>query len=209
MKSLITTLALAGTLLLGTAAAQSAQLLPAADSSIIGTFYDGNPNDGGTAVEDAYHRPVTETFTTGNLGSRLHDVDEADYLTLAVGDADVVFEVSGADASPNALTLRGVNADEAITLAEVVRDISAALEGDADLAIFTDEDGVVTGFYSFEGNLPNVEVEDASTLTLTYQGSVYTYAVRDEHVSAPLDTVSVQLDDGSFTTLASLSRLID
>jgi hypothetical protein len=196
MNRIVTTLALAGTLLLGgLASAQTSQPLPAANSKIIATFYDGNPYDGGTLVESDF----TVELSNNSIGKTINGVEDANYIMLNIGEDNLAFEVQG-EMSTNA-QLSGVNNGEDIKLGEVVNDIVASLQGSTYLAIFTDSDGIVTGFYTFdEERIPNVNVPEADYVVFVYQDTS-TFFQTVNPGTRSLESVNVKLNDGEETTL--------
>ena len=212
MKSILGTLAVAGTLLVGgMALAQETSSLPESDSPITATFYDGNPYGDGEVLEgSAQGSTVSVNMTRMSLGSNVSNSDDADFVLLEVGEGGgLAFDISGGG-SPNSISLQGINNGESMTLASVAEDINAALNGDANLAIFIDGDAVVTGFYTFdEGNVPNVNVDDAAYVVLTFNGQVNVFEAAADPGDRSLEDVQVQTADGQTISLFNLSLAND
>ncbi len=143
-------------LLVGSAASAQNSLSLTQLGSIPVTFYDGNPSDGGSQVSTAFAVSVQNT----SIGRKL-DVD-ANYIVLNVDGTELIFNTWGV-ISTTETPLKDVNGGASLSLGEVVQDIYAAANGEKELAIFTDSDGVVTGFYSFyPGVMPAINLLDAS-----------------------------------------------
>ena len=206
MKTLVASLALAGTLVAGTvASAQNVVSLPAADTPIVATFFDGNPADGGDILESSLWGPIEVELDDSAIGEQIDDVEDADYLVLTVGDTSLTFDTTGGS-SKNTIHLEydGEALDGDHTLADVVDDITAALEGESELAVFTDADGVVTGIYTYTGgNLPNVDVAEAGQVLVSRDGQLETFETVTSGVR-PLETVGVVNSAGKTVPLGSL-----
>lgn len=206
MKTLVASLLLAGTLVTGSlASAQNVVNLPAEDTPIVATFFDGNPADGGELIEDGLWGAIEVELDDSAIGEQIDDIEEADYLVLTVGDTSLTFDTTGGS-SKNSIHLvyDGEALDDASSLAEVVDDITAALEGEADLAVFTDADGVVTGFYNYtDANLPTVDLSEADQVLVSFDGQLETYQTATSGVRS-LESVSVIDSAGETVVLGSL-----
>ena len=210
MKSILSTLAVATLLVGGTTLAQETSSLPASDSPITATFYDDNPYGGGEALEgSAQGSVVSVNLNSATLGSNVSDSDDADFVLIEVGDGGLAFDIAGGG-SPNSIQLQGVNDGESMTLAEVAEAMNAALNGDTNLAVFVDGDAVVTGFYTFaEGNVPNVDVDEAAYVVLTWDGQVNVFEATADPGARPLENVQVQTAEGQTVSLFNLSLAND
>ena len=199
MKGILSTLVVAGTLLVGSAAmAQVTRSLPEADSPLTAIFYDGNPFDGGAVLEgNTAGSTVKANLTSSSLGIKVDNSEDADFVLIQVGPrAGLAFDIQGGG-SPNSISLTGVNGSDDLKLADVAEDLHAAFENEANLAIFINEDGVVTGFYAFEeGNAPNINVDDAAYIVLTFNGQVNVFQSPGNPGARPLEDVRVEIGDG-------------
>jgi hypothetical protein len=200
MKHILSTLALTTTLLVGgTASAKTIIPQPAANSKILATFYDGNPSDGGTLVESDFQVVLTDS----TIGKSINDVEDANYIKLDVDDISLVFEVPGPMSTT--VSLQGVNNDADFNLGEVTNAIQQALAGNANLAIFTDDDGIVRGFYAFApGESTRLDVADASQLLLFSSQTAVTYNVLSPG-TRDLDNVQVDSGNGNYVSLFNLA----
>ena len=145
-------------LLIGSAASAQSNLSLTQNSNIPVSFYSGNPSEGGSEVSSTFDVYLSDT----SIGKKLY-VD-ADYIVLDINGTELIFDTWGVTSTTNTY-LRDVNDGESITLGQVVNDIYAAASGEKELAIFTDSDGVVTGFYSFYPDVePNINVSGATYL---------------------------------------------
>ena len=209
MKSILSTLALAGTVLVGGFA--SAQTDPA-NLDVQATFYDGNPFSGGEEIEST-------TLSTGAVVSAFEDdtIDDAEFVTLDVGEGSLTFEIVsvGSSQTSTVLDLNGVDDasdDDAVMLSDVVEGIQMAIDGQTELAVFTEgtpDNGVATGFYRFNdgsntGDNPIVRVNEADHFTVTYEGNVTTFETTAPGFR-PLSDVRVMTDDGETLSLFRLS----
>ena len=197
MKSLFTSLALASTLLVGgLAAAQSTRVVATA------TFYDNDPAAGGQEVASATltDSPISKTFADSE------DMEDAEYVTLQVGEASGTFELaSGGTSNITVLVaLDGLGGESDLSLARIVNTLQKAADGDVNLAVFRDEDGVITGFYDFPDNVnPNVRVGDAETVTFFVDGQSGTFDVQPTG-DTKLSDVRINMD-GEFRSLFQVS----
>ena len=210
MKGIISTLAVAGTLLAGgMGSAQTTQTLPAPDTAIWATFYDGNPfGSGERLTADNFNdlRIDRVRLTDSSVGKNIDDVENADFIKLSIGEGELAFEVWGVTNTAST-QLKGVNDGDTLQLGRVVSDLTRAMKGETNLAIFTDSDGVVTGFYTFDENrVPNVSVEEADYLVVAYDGNVSTLTTRDPGIRS-LGSVAVDTGNGQYLTLARLASL--
>ena len=145
-------------LLIGSAASAQSNLSLTQNSNIPVSFYSGNPSEGGSEVSSTFDVYLSDT----SIGKKLY-VD-ANYIVLDINGTELIFDTWGVTSTTNTY-LRDVNDGESITLGQVVNDIYAAASGEKELAIFTDSDGVVTGFYSFYPDVePNTNVSGATYL---------------------------------------------
>ena len=208
MKTTLTTLALAGAVLLGGFA--SAQ--DAADLDVQATFYDRNPHGGGEEIESM-------TLSTRGGAKAFEDdtVDDARFVTLDVGEGSLTFEIvsMGSSQQSTVLDLNGIDDagdDDAVKLQEVVGDIQMAIDGQTELAVFTKgtpDSGVATGVYRFNdgsnsGDNPVVRVNEANYFTVTYEGNTATFETTTPGVR-PLSDVRVTTEDGETLSLFRLS----
>ncbi len=209
MKNILTTLVLAGTVLVGGVA--SAQTDPA-NLDVQATFYDSNPFSGGEEIESTI-------LSTGSVVSAFEDdtVDDAEFVTLDVGEGSLTFEIVsvGSSQASTVLDLNGIdNAsdDDAVMLNDVVQGIQMAIDGQTELAVFTEgtpDNGIATGFYRFNdgsnmGDNPVVRVNEADYFTVTYEGNVTTFETTTPGFR-PLSDVRVTTDDGETLSLFRLS----
>ena len=198
MKKVLATLGVASVLLVGTlVSAQDTSDLPT-DSDIVATFYDGNPYDGGEAVG------VSKTLNIGNLGSRINDIEDADFVLLQAGEGGLAFEISSGENSPIGMDITGINGGNTLRLSDVYDDVADALNGKGNFAAFIDENGAVVGFYTFSDQAaPNVDVDDAAYVVLTYNGQATVFNTRTSD-ARPLGQVSVDVE-GESVSLQNLA----
>ncbi len=202
-------LALAGSLLAGgLALAQTTQSLPEGDTPIWATFYDADPYGGDALEENAStgstRQSVIRTTLNGSTISKAIDgIDSAKYVLLEVDNSALAFEITGGT-STQSIKLANVTDDD-VTLKDVVTDMSNALNGDANVAIFIDQDGIVSGFYAFaENDVPTVNVSQATRVALTYDGQVAVFDTKAPG-SRSLSNVFVQTADGGEMSLLTLA----
>lgn len=205
MKTLVASLALAGTLIAGSmASAQNVVSLPAADTPIVATI-DGNPADGGALIEGGLWGPVVATLDDSAIGEQIDGVEDADYLVLTVGDTSLTFDTKGSSKNSIHLVYDGGAFDGEPTLADVVSYITAALEGEAEIAVFTDVDGVVTDVYSYtDANLPTVNVSEADQVLVSHDGQLETFETATSGVPT-LESLSVLNSAGEIVRSSLLS----
>jgi hypothetical protein len=199
MKKLLALLVTA-TLLLGS--------ISLAETSVQATFYDGVPSDTGSVVTDDFGQSVTATLVSQSIGEKIYNIDGASYVSLAAADTNFVFEIYGGDTTNEMTLVSASNDSDTISLGEVTNAFDGALNTDLQLAIFSDEDGVVTGFYTFvAGNFPTVSTTDGVTLTLVNANGVTTFQTVDEGTVA-LDHVMV-LQGSTYIPLYSMVNSAD
>ena len=174
--------------------------LPSADGVIDVMFYDDDPFDGGELVEGQYKIGITDLAT----GHSINTDDHIAYVVFVVGETDLAFSTSGiTHTSVPSLT---VNDDEKLSILEVAHALFTADGGATQVAIFIDEDGLVSGFYEhYAGVNINVDVPEADHLILASVDGSYVYEVIDPG-SKHLSTVNVHVDSGT-DTLANLEVL--
>lgn len=169
------------------------------------TFYDGIPSENGTMLEDDFGQPVEATLVSNAIGQKIYDIEDATYINVQVGEQNLVFNIFGGDTT-NEMTLAtatnvttgqdGTN----LSLGEVVADLDGVQRGEQNVAVFVNDDGIVTGFYTFTAtNLPNINVEKAETLLLFSQQGVKTLQV-DNPGAVRLASVLV-LENGNYIPL--------
>lgn len=203
MKKLLASLAVAGLLVSSTAVFAADE--PLVNTSIYASFYDDLPSDGGELVEDDFFNdPIIVKLSPSNIGEKIENIDDASYIALSLRNSQLLFEIAGGD-NTNDLTFVDVNNGDDLNLSDVVSGITNALTGSTDLAIFTDSDGVVTGFYTFTGDAaPIIDVTEADFLTLSTNGDLVTFKTVDPG-SRPLLSVNVYSDDGTLEPLHTLA----
>jgi hypothetical protein len=183
----------------------------AQDMTAKATFYDRIPSENGARLEDDFGQPVEATLVNSSVGQKIYDIEDAHYISLQTDEQTLLFKIFGGDTT-NEMTLdtktnlmTGQDGNS-ISLGNVVADLEAAQNGEQHLAVFTNSDGVVTGFYTFTAtNLPDVNVSDAETLTLFAQQSVTTLQV-DDPGSVRLASVLV-LENGTYKPLFQTPHL--
>jgi hypothetical protein len=186
MKKLIALL-LTGTLLLGSASF-------AQGTTVEATFYDGIPSDTGSIITDDFGQSVTATLVSQSIGEKIYNLEDADYASLNVADNNFVFEIYGGDTTNEMTLVADTNDNPNISLGEVTNAFDGAANTDLQLAVFSDEDGVVQGFYTFtSSNIPNVVTTDAVALTLVNSAGATTYQVVD---SGTISLENVQVLQG-------------
>jgi len=206
MKTLIASLALAGTLVVGTlASAQEVASVPAADTPIMATFYDGNPFGSGEVIEDEYGNVIEVSLTDSPIAEHIDSLDDEDYVVLEVGDQSFTFDTLGGDATSNIhLEYDEARLDGEPILHDMLASLTALMAGDAELAIFTDADGVVTGLYRYAGDTdgnPNIDVSsDTAQVTISSDGELMTFDTSDSG-AMPLENVSVTTSAGEVVAL--------
>ena len=196
MKRIINTLIVGALFLLSASvAAQIIVPLPGADEAIVATFYDGNPFAGGDLVDTS----TTVLLRDTSIGRKLHNIKDADYIVLSIAGTRLAFETWGIT-STTSTPLKGINDGEYMLLGEVVQGIYDALLEEKELAIFTDADGVVKGFYSYyQGKNTLVDAPDAETLmhfvkdTCTIYEATNTKATRLDYVTVQVAGKSISL----------------
>jgi hypothetical protein len=172
MKKLIALL-LTGTLLLGSASL-------AQGTKVEATFYDGIPSDTGSIVTDDFGQSVTASLVSQSIGEKIYNLEDAQYVSLNTADTSFVFKIYGGDTTNEMTLVADTNDDSSISLGEVTNAFDGAANTDLQLAILSDEDGVVQGFYTFTAsNIPTVVTTDAVVLTLVNSTGVTTYDVVD------------------------------
>jgi hypothetical protein len=197
MKKLIALL-LTGTLLLGSASL--------AQTKVEATFYDGIPSDTGSIVTDDFGQSVTATLVSQSIGEKIYNLEDADYVSLNVANNNFVFEIYGGDTTNEMTLVADTNDGATISLGEVTNAFDGAANTDLQLALFSDEDGVVQGFYTFtSSNIPNVVTTDAVTLTLVNSAGATTYQVVDSGTIA-LENVQV-LQGEAYVSLYHVANL--
>jgi hypothetical protein len=181
-------LLLTATLLLGS--------LSLAETKVAATFYDGIPSDTGSVVTDDFGQSVTATLVSQAIGEKIYNLEKASYIELQAAHTNFDFQIYGGDTT-NEMTLVGATntSDDSISLGEVTNAFDGALNSDLQLAIFSDDDGVVTGFYTFvAGDLPTVSTTDAVTLTIVTKDGVTAYETLDAG-TVKLENVSILQGD--------------
>lgn len=181
MKRLMSLL-LAGTLLIGTAGFAQQKAMARQDTGINAIFYDGIPSESGEIVEDDFGQAVEVSLVSNSIGKRIHNLEDAKYIELQMGEEPLVFKIFGGDTT-NEMTLEATTNDAfdgdgtTISLGEV----TAALNNtNQDVAVFVDGDGVVQGFYTYTpDNFPTINVEDAETVLLMGQNGTTTFETDD------------------------------
>jgi hypothetical protein len=193
MKTFIALL-LTGTLLIGTAS--FAQQVP----KITATFYDGIPSDTGAMVTDDFGQAVAATLVSNAVGQKIEGLEDAKYVNLQVGEQAFVFKLFGGDTT-NEMTLASRTNPSSgedgttVSLGQVTTILNHALTDDEHVAIFTNDDGIVQGFYTYTAtNLPTITVEDADTLTLLSRTGAETFQIADPG-TVKLASVLVLQDD--------------
>jgi hypothetical protein len=169
------------------------------------TFYDGIPSENAQRLEDDFGQVVQATLVSNAIGQKIHNIEDAKYIDVQMGEQNLVFKIFGGDTT-NEMTLATMTNvttgqdGTSISLGDAVADLEAARGNEQNVAVFTDDDGVVTGFYTFTAtNLPTINVEDAETLTLISQQGVTTLQVNDPGVTR-LASVQV-LEGGNYLPL--------
>jgi hypothetical protein len=169
------------------------------------TFYDGIPSENGQMLEDDFGQVVQATLVSNAIGQKIHNIEDAQYIDVKMGEQNIVFEIFGGDTT-NEMTLAATTNvttgqdGTSISLGDVVADLEAAQGNEQSVAVFTNDDGVVTGFYTFTAtSLPNINVTDAETLMLISQQGVTTLQVNDPGATR-LASVQV-LENGNYTPL--------
>lgn len=164
------------------------------------TFYDGIPSKNGKMLEDDFGQVLEASLVSNAIGQKIYDIEDAKYIDVEMGDQNLIFKIFGGDTT-NEMTLAATTNvttgqdGTSISLGDVVADFEAAQSGEQNIAVFTDGDGVVTGFYTFTAtNLPNINVKDAETLTLVSQQGVTALQVNDPGATR---LASVQVLEGS------------
>ena len=202
-------LALAGSLLAGgVALAQTTQPLAEEGTPIWATFYDADPYGGDALEENASTGSIRQSvirtrMSSGPVSKAIDGVESAKYVLLEADNAALAFEITSGSSAQN-IKLANVTDDD-ITLNDVVTDMSNALKGNTNVAIFVDRDGIVSGFYTFsENDVPQVNVTQASRVALTYDGQVAVFDTKAPGVRS-LSNVFVQAADGSEVSLFNLA----
>ena len=174
--------------------------LPSQDEVIGALFYNDDPFAGGELVDGQYRIGVSDS----SIGQSINADEDISYAVLVVEDTDLVFSTPGitSTATPS-LT---VNNDEQLSIRDVARALYTANGDDKQLAIFIDEDGLVSGFYEhYAGVELEVHVPDAEYLILASADTSYVYEVADSGATQ-LSNVGVDVD-GEAATLGSLDVL--
>ena len=208
MKTLVASLVLAGTLVTGTlASAQEVASVPAADTPIMATFYDGNPFGSGEVIEDEYGNVIEVSLTDSPIAEHIDGLEDESYVVLEVGDQSFTFDTLGGDATSNIhLEYDEERLDGEPLLHDALASLTALMAGDAELAVFTDADGVVTGLYRYAGDTdgnPNIDISsDTAQVTISRGGELLTFETSDSG-AMPLRDVSVTNSAGEVVSLAS------
>lgn len=169
--------------------AQSIIPLPDADTAIVATFYDGNPFGSGKLQSTDF----TVLLSGTSIGRAIHDVEDANYVMLDLAGTEIAFETWGIT-STTSTALKNVNNGENMLLGDAVQDIYAALTGGKELAIFTNNDGIVKGFYSYYPDVDtNVNVKDADLLMVFEDTTCTVYETADAGATK-LKYINVSVD---------------
>lgn len=193
MKKLLA-LFVTGTLLLGG--------ISLAETNVQATFYDGIPSSTGSVITDDFGQPVEATLVSHAIGEKIYHLEAARYVSLAAADNNFVFKIYGGDTTNEMDLVSTTNTlgSTTITLGEITNAFDGALNSDLQLAIFSNDDGVVTGFYTFiASDLPTVSTTDAVTLTLVSKAGVSSYQTVDQG-TVKLENVTI-LQGSSYVPL--------
>jgi hypothetical protein len=191
MKKIVSLL-VAGALLVGTVGFAQEKAMARQSTGIQATFYDGIPSENGALVTNDFGQVIEANLVSSSIGKKIDGLADADYINLQVADQTLVFEIFGGDTT-NEMTLDATTNSSSDSEGTTISlgQVTAALENAQNVAVFTDGDGVVQGFYTFTANnLPNINVEDAERLTLMSQNSVTTFTTIDPG-AVKLDSVLV------------------
>jgi hypothetical protein len=196
MKKVVSLL-LIGALLVGTVGFAQEKAMARQNTGINATFYDGIPSETGSLVTDDFGQAIRATLVSSSIGRKIDGLEDAKYINLQVADQTFVFKIFGGDTT-NEMTLEATTNDSSdadgatISLGEVT---AVLANGNRDVAIFVDGDGVVQGFYTYTAtNLPIINVEDAETVMLMGQNGVTTFETTDPGI-VKLDSVLVLQGD--------------
>ena len=189
----------------GLSSAQEVMNTPAADTPIMATFYDGEPFGNGDAIEDDFGDVVEAKFTDSPIGEHIDGLEGEDYVVLSVGDLSFTFDTMGGD-RPSTIqpVYDGDSLDGDLSLADVVSFITTTLAGKDGLVVFTDEDGVVTGFYRYipgEDYPPAIDISsETEAVTVIRDGEVMTFETSSGG-ARPLEYVNVTDSAGELVLL--------
>ena len=196
-----TVASLLAALLIGGAVSAQTSPTPIRATDIRATFFNGNPFDGGSLIETDF--AVQPTDSSVGRAIALDEAERADYVLLSSDERQLAFETSSVTST---IATRLKVGNTVLSLGEVTEALYDTAAGETQLAIFTDADGVVTGFYDFAAGVDiAVDVDEADVLLVAVDGAGQSYVVADS-AAATLGRVAVQID-GERITLNRLKVL--